>query len=348
MYLIHGTYPVANARLVNLAERYTASLKLLSTLPLAGKYKLVEAEPADFGTYRLAHTEQYVNLLERVHREGRLVSGIPTEAVAFERVGVGGTLTATRLALSERCAVYHLGGGYHHGMPDKPNGIDYCNDVAIALAHILAVGVERVLYIDLDVHHPDGVQRIFESEPRILQVSMHGWAGHTNEGHYSFIGMGAGLGKKINMPLPPHTGDRIYLQILKALLTSAMRNYQPEVVFYQAGVDPYRQDPTGCLNLGLRGLYERDRLVMSTCMSESVPFITVLGGGYDPTNAPRAIVNTLSALAGKDIVFDEPESLGVPSAAKAFRWYDSLRTCLWQYMELETVMWSERKEEGHA
>lgn len=348
MYLVYGTYRVTNAELVKLAERYTASLKLLSTLSLAKEYKLVEVEPADFEVYRLVHTDEYVSFLERIQRAGAFLSGIPMEAVAFERIGVGGTLTATRLALSERCAAYHLGGGYHHGMPDRPNGVDYCNDVAIALAHILAIGIEKILYIDLDVHHPDGVQRIFQSEPRILQLSLHGWVGHGNEGHYSFIGTGAGLGKKINMPLPPHTGDRVYLKLLKALLASVMRCYQPEVVFYQAGVDPYRQDPIGCLNLSLRGLYERDKLVVSTCMSKFVPFITVLGGGYDPVNAPRAIVNTLSALVGKDIVFDEPESLGDPSAARVFRWYDSLRASLHGYVEFDAIAEDERKEDGHA
>lgn len=344
MYLVYGTYPMTNPALAKLAKRYVVSLDFLSALPLANEYKFVEAKPAEFEVYRLVHTDDYVDLLERVQREGSSTMGIPPEVIAFERIGVGGTLTATRIALSERCITYHLGGGYHHGMPDRPNGADYCNDVAIALAYILAGGVEKILYIDLDVHHPDGVQRIFQSEQRILQVSLHGWVGHTNEGHYSFIGTGGGLGKKINMPLPSHTGDRIYLKILKTLLVSVIRHYQPEVVFYQAGVDPYRRDPIGCLNLSLRGLYERDRFVVEACMKKPVPFITVLGGGYDPVNAPRAIVNTLSALAGKDIVFDEPESLGAHSAVKAFRWYESLRTSLNEYIELDAITKDELKE----
>lgn len=348
MYLIHGTYPVTDARLMQLAARYSAALKLLSTLPLAKEYRLVETEPADFEVYRLVHTSKYIELLERVQRESHSTSGIPAEAVAFERIGVGGTLTATRLALSERCTAYHLGGGYHHGMPDRPNGVDYCNDVAMALKFILTTGIEKILYVDLDVHHPDGVQTIFEQEPSVLQVSLHGWASHTNEGYYSFIGKGAGAGKKINMPLPAHTGDRIYLQILKTLLASVMRSYQPEVVFYQAGLDPYRKDPIGCLNLSLRGLYERDRLVSSMCANNPIPFIAVLGGGYDRESTPRAVVNTLAALAGKNIVFDETESFGAPSAARAFRWYNSLRACLRQYLELDEIVSRERKEEGYA
>lgn len=348
MYLVYGIYHATDPQIARLAERYTTTRKLLSELPLAREYELVETEPAEFEIYRLAHTENYVTILERVQREDNPVSGIPAEAVAFERIGVGGTLTATRIALSERCTAYHLGGGYHHGMPDRPNGIDYCNDVAIALAYILEAGVEKVLYVDLDVHHPDGVQRIFASDPRILQISLHGWAGHSNEGHYSFIGSGPGRGKKINMPLPPHTGDRIYLRILETLLESVMRSYRPEVVFYQAGVDPYRHDPLGCLNLSLRGLYERDRLVASKCMNKPTPFITVLGGGYDSKNAPKAIINTLSALAGKDIAFDEPESLGAPSAITAFRWYTSLREALQYYQKLDEIIEKEQKEDDYA
>ena len=127
-----------------------------------------------------------------------------------------------------------------------------------------------------------------------------------------------------------------------------MRSYQPEIVFYQAGVDSYRQDPIGCLNLSLRGLYERDRLVTSMCVNKSVPFVAVLGGGYDSENAPKAIVNTLSALAGKEIVFDESESFGAPSAARAFRWYASLREYLRQYWEFDEIAKDEWKEDDHA
>lgn len=337
MYLIHGTYKMTVPQLVRLAERYTKSLNHLSSISLAREYKLVEAEPAGFDSYRNVHTDQYVRLLESVYQENKTVRGILSEAVAFERIGVGGTLMATRLALSERCITYHLGGGYHHGMSDRPNGIDYCNDVAIALAQSFSCGIEKVLYVDLDAHHPDGVQKIFENDPRILQVSLHGWPSHTNEGHYSFIGMGAGRGKKINMPLPSHTGDNIYLKILNTLLMSVMQNYQPELVFYQAGVDPYYHDPVGCLNLSLRGLYERDKLVVTMCTRKPIPLVVVLGGGYDPLNTPRAIINTLAALAGKEIVFDEQKSLGAPTSTKAIRWYGSLRTYLWEYLELQPI-----------
>ncbi len=335
-YLVYGVYQVTHPRLKQLALRYSKALELLSNLPLKKEYKLVEAKPADFDIYQLVHTSEYVELLKRVECGEYLANDILPETIAFEKIGVGGTLTATFLALSEKCLAYHLGGGYHHGLPDRPNRSDYCNDVAIALKFILSTGIERVLYIDLDAHHPDGVQKIFEEEPRILQVSLHAWLEHTNEGHYSFIGKGAGRGKKINMPLPPHTGDRIYLQILKAILVSVMKKYQPEVVFYQAGVDPYRNDPIGCLNLSLRGLYERDRLVASICANKPIPFVVVLGGGYDLKNTPRAIINSLAALAGRDIVFDEPESLGAPSG-KALRWYNSLRACLSLYLELEEI-----------
>jgi len=346
MYLICGKYLPTNKELKELAHRYDVARCLFSMTQLTEIYRVYESEPAKFEDYQLIHSKAYVNTLREIAaKKGTYES----EAIEFERVGVGGTLAATRLALSERCTAYHLGGGYHHGLADRPNSVDYCNDVAIALAHILATGVEKILYVDLDVHHPDGVQKIFESEPRILQVSLHGWTGHhTNEGHYSFIGTDAGVGRKINMPLPPHTGDRIYLQILKTLLMSVMRSYQPEVVFYQAGVDSYRQDPIGCLNLSLHGLYERDKLVASTCVNKPLPFIVVLGGGYDPKNAPRAVVNTLSAIAGKEIVFDEPESLGSTSALRALRWYDNLCTLLRPYMELDKLARDERKEDSHA
>ncbi|GEM_PF-1757920 len=348
MFLVYGDYIVSDEKIVSLAHRYTVARKLFAESSLAGTYQVIKTERANFDVYRVVHDSQYIDLLERISKTGKEARGIPAEGIEFERVGVGGTLTATCLAFEKRCFAYHLGGGYHHGMPDGPNGIDYCNDVAMALEYLLRNGVKRILYIDLDAHHPDGVQKIFESEKRIMQISLHQWLSDTKEAHYSNIGKGEGIGRRINMPLPRHTGDRAYLQLLHALLVSVMRRYKPEVVVYQAGVDPYYQDPIGCLNLSLRGLYERDKLVASTCMSPDVPFITVLGGGYHSVGAPKAVVNTLAAFAGQNIVFDESESIGSSSASKAFKWYAALRAYLSPYIELDPIADDEQKEVAHA
>lgn len=346
MFLVHGEYNPTLQMLIDLSSRYAVALDLLLKSRIAGFYQVVRADPAiDFNDYRRVHTNSYVDVLAQIHASGVSTMGIPPEGVQFERVGVGGTLTATHLALESKGFAYHIGGGYHHGMPDGPYSIDYSNDVAIALALILESGASRILYVDLDAHHPNGVQKIFGGEKRILQISLHEWPGG-EEGNFTYIGVGEGRGKKINMPIPSHSGDAVYLQVLSAILSSVVRQYNPEVVFYQAGVDSYRNDPIGSLNISLNGLYKRDLLVASTFMKIGRPFIGVLGGGYHPVAGPRAIVNTLAAFAGQDIVFDETESSGSPVAVKTLRWYDSLRLLLRPYILLDAV--NSIREDTHA
>jgi acetoin utilization deacetylase AcuC-like enzyme len=335
MYLVYGTYP-DDPESVRFSGRYTAACNLFSATDIVREYEVCEALPAELDDYRLAHTEEYVEILRNVERTGKSCGSISSEAVAFEKIGVGGTLMATRLAIASRDVAYHLGGGYHHGMPDRPNSIDYCNDVAIGLAYLLSAGITKILYVDLDAHHPDGVQEIFGGNPHVFQVSLHEKSFFGGKGQSSFIGKGVAAGSKVNMPLPCHTGDRAYLQILESILSSVMKSYDPGAVFYQAGVDPYVQDPVGRLSLSLQGLYARDALVASLCRRKSIPFVIVLGGGYHPSGGPKAIVNTLAAFAGKGIVFDEPGSVGSPSAEpKAYRAYDTLRAHLHGYVELE-------------
>ena len=131
MFLVRGKYMIADEKIMSFAARYVAAFNLFLACPFVEDYKTVEAEPASFESYRLVHTNAYVDILEKVSREGKIFQMISPDAVEFEQVGVGGTLTAAHYALSKCCFAYHLGGGYHHGMPDKPHSIDYCNDVAI-------------------------------------------------------------------------------------------------------------------------------------------------------------------------------------------------------------------------
>lgn len=340
MFIVYGRYLLADSFLIGLYRRYNLALDLFLQSKFASLYKVVEAKPViDFSDYRRVHSGSYVDILEKIHETKMSVVGISEEAVEFERTGVGGTLAATRLAIENNSFAYHIGGGYHHGMPDGPHSIDYCNDVAIALALMLEKGFERILYIDLDAHHPNGVQEIFKDEGRILQVSVHCQTDNMS-GHYTYIGEKNSLGRRINISIPRHTGDKMYMRLLGAVLDSILERYRPDAIFYQAGVDSYKGDSVGQLSLSLRCLYERDRLVAST-FSSDIPFASVLGGGYHPVKAPQAIVNTLAAFAGQDIVFDEQESKGYLSGGRGVRWYNSLCVLLEPHMHLHRI---EREE----
>lgn len=305
--MVYGEYDQTDAVTQQYSKRYYSTLDHISN-PVNGLADLVliQAEPATFDLYRLAHDPSYVELLERVLVSGRYQRGITPNAVRFEKQGVGGSVLASSLALDQQSIVFHLGGGYHHGRADRPGSIDFCNDVAIAIRH-LTRRVSPLLYIDLDAHYPDGAQAILGGDADVYSVSLHTSSGAGRHGLGRFTGRGEAEGHFVNIALPPGTGDEAYLEKLETGLRRVCQMVSPRVVFYQGGVDPHRLDPLADLGLSLAGLYRRDAVVLRTIQDLDVPASCVLGGGYHPVASPMAIVNLVAALSERDQVFLDPE-----------------------------------------
>ena len=185
------------------------------------------------------------------------------------RLCCGGTLLAGRRALDDGVAA-HLGGGFHHAFPDHGEGFCLLNDVAVAAASLLADGgAERVAVVDLDVHHGNGTAAIFADEPRVFTFSMH------QERNYPSVKPPSDL----DVGLRDGCDDEEYLEILSGSLPEVWA-HEPELVFYLAGADPYREDQLGGLALTRAGLRERDRGVLVGARSAGAAVATVPAGGY--------------------------------------------------------------------
>lgn len=320
-FLVVAKYPGIETEWVSrLTFRYQKALDLFKGSAIKDKYQVVWAEPADFSEYSSAHSPEYIDILKQVESTGKEVAGIFPDAVKFEKSGVGGTLKAALLVNNSDGIAFHLGGGYHHGERNSPKYFDYCNDVAIALYRFLSLGMEKILYIDLDAHYPNGVMNMFVEEPRVFKLSLHEWDSGEKEAWGSNIGRGKGLGLTFNVPVPLYTGDEVYNDLLELVLKEVMKRFTPDCIVYQAGVDTHRSDKIGRLRLSLAGLYERDKKVASLRKFLGVPLLGMMGGGYDEQFAPRAIVNTLAALANQEIIFREEVSYGSTNSQKAFSW----------------------------
>ena len=217
-----------------------------------------------------------------------------TPAIAVRsRASVGGTCLAARLALQQGYAV-NLAGGSHHA--DEQGGAGFCvfNDVAVAARQLVDVGeAARIAVVDLDVHQGDGTARIFAGTPYIYTFSMHCETNWPREKPPSDFDLG----------LPAGTGDEDYLAALAPALERVMAEARPDLVFYNAGVDPHREDRLGLLDLTDAGLYRRDRMVTETCARAGVPLCAVLGGGYS-RNADDVARRHLLMVQALDAVFD--------------------------------------------
>jgi len=221
------------------------------------------------------HTPDYVTqiLAQTLPREAERRLGLPiSEALADRsRAACAGTLLAARLAMEHGLAC-NTAGGSHHAFADAGAGFCVFNDVAVAAAVLLAEGsVARVLVVDLDVHQGDGTAALFANDPRVFTLSLHAQSNFPARKKTS----------DLDVPLPRDLDDRGYLDVVRAALPPVLDAFAPDLVFYNAGVDPHRDDRLGHLALSDAGLAARERFVVDAVTRRGVPFVGVVGGGYD-------------------------------------------------------------------
>jgi len=205
------------------------------------------------------------------------------------RILVGGTLEGARRILAGERRVLQLGGGLHHAQHDRASGFCVYNDLSVAIRHLVRSGL-RVAYLDLDVHHGDGVQWIHYEEREVLTLSLH------ESGRYLFpgtgqvyeLGRGEGLGRKLNLPLEPFAEDEGYLEVFEALVPWALRAFRPDVLVVQAGADAHFLDPLADLLLTTRAYERLFRRVLEYAEAYAGGRVLfTLGGGYSLDAAVR-------------------------------------------------------------
>jgi acetoin utilization deacetylase AcuC-like enzyme len=221
--------------------------------------------------HNAAYVEALFNLSVDEEAQRRIGFPVTERVLRRSRLASAGTLLTARLALQNGMAS-NTAGGSHHAHPGFGSGFCVLNDVAIAARALLDDGtVEHVLVIDLDVHQGDGTAAIFAADPRVTTFSMHCEANFpvrkTPGSH--------------DIGLPIGTGDDVYLDVLTQQLPLLLAA-SPDLVFFNAGVDPHNQDKLGRLALTDAGLAQRDTLVAQACLHAGVPLATVMGGGYGP------------------------------------------------------------------
>jgi acetoin utilization deacetylase AcuC-like enzyme len=223
------------------------------------------------------HAPDYLETLEQHEVPERIFGCRFTDeeleqALETQRLMVGGTILASRMALARRAVAVNLGGGLHHA--SRNSGLAFCvfNDIAVAIARLRARGFrEPVLVVDLDVHDGNGTRAIFAHDPSVYTYSVHGehW-GETEAVASTSIALGDGV------------TDEVYLGNLLKTLPDVVERFQPGLVFYIAAADPAVDDAIGEWEISADGMLSRDRFVMDLLRREGrqVPVVVVLGGGY--------------------------------------------------------------------
>lgn len=234
----------------------------------------VEAPMASDAEVLLVHERSYMEKLKRgalsAEEIARLELPYSEALVRASWVCVGGTRLACEIALKRQWAM-HLGGGFHHAFADHGEGFCVLNDMACAIRSLQQRGmVRRVLVVDLDLHQGNGTASIFKTDPSVYTFSMH------EENNYPFFKVPS----RWDIGLPTGTGDGKYLTLLQEALSRIGREWESDLLLYQAGADPYCEDQLGGLSLTLEGLRKRDEEVFEFAERKKIPVCVVLGGGY--------------------------------------------------------------------
>jgi acetoin utilization protein AcuC len=196
----------------------------------------------------------------------------------------------------------NISGGLHHAMKDRASGFCVYDDPAVAIAWLLAAGATRVAYVDVDVHHGDGVQAAFYDDPRVLTISLH------ETGRTLFPGTGfpdetGPAGTAVNVALPAGTGDALWLRAFHAVVPPAVRAFRPQVLVTQHGCDTHALDPLAHLMMSVDG--QRAAYQALHALAHEVSggkWVALGGGGYEPVQVvPRAWTHLLAEAAGTTV-----------------------------------------------
>ncbi|MEV4637112.1 acetoin utilization protein AcuC [Actinoplanes sp. NPDC049548] len=215
----------------------------------------------------------------------------------------GATIAAVEAVWSgDATRAVNVSGGLHHAMAARASGFCVYNDPAVAIARLLDLGAERVAYVDVDVHHGDGVQAAFYDDPRVLTVSVHEspLTLFPGTGFPAETGGPGAEGTAVNIALPPGTSDAGWLRAFHAIVPSVVRAFQPQVLFTQCGADAHRLDPLADLRLSVDG--QRAAYIALRALADEVcegRWVATGGGGYALVEVvPRAWTHLLAVATG--------------------------------------------------
>ncbi|MCX7590322.1 MAG: acetoin utilization protein AcuC [Kiritimatiellae bacterium] len=295
----------------------------------------VAPERLDRTTLETFHEPDYLDILERAGRgeispEQALEAGLGTadcpifrDMFQYLTLACGGAVTGARLILNgDAEIVFTPSGGFHHAHPARASGFCYINDVVLAALELTAAG-RRVVVLDVDVHHCDGVQEAFYHRNDVLTISMHE-SGRTlfpGTGFEKEMGEGPGYGYTVNLPLPVGTYDGAYLRAFREVVLPLIRAFDPDVIMLELGMDGLAGDPLAHLHLTNNAYAD----VTQAMVNLNKPLLATGGGGYHVENTVRGWALCWSVMCGEQSHHDEM-MLGMGGVfLETTEWFGGLR-----------------------
>lgn len=282
--------------------RHSAVLDLVTILGWLPRASFRDTTPATIDELLTFHDRNYVDALQYAESAGHVTKADreqfqigtmenPVFAGLFERASmtVGGSVQAARLAL-EGHTVFHPSGGTHHGRPDRASGFCYFNDPVFAIKTLLDEGLDRVMYVDLDAHHGDGVEDAFCADQRVLTLSIH------EAGRWPYSGSESGE-SSINLPVPSGINDSEFEYLVDGLVVPVAESFDPQAIVICCGADCLAGDPLSGMLLSNVTLWD----TVGKLLAFERPTVVLGGGGYNPWTVTRYWAGLWGRINGLDM-----------------------------------------------
>jgi acetoin utilization deacetylase AcuC-like enzyme len=305
------------------AEKYERIHKRLLETNIAEAGDFLSPRPASDQDILLVHTPQYVQKLKTGTLSAReeLEMEVPysPELVRAFWLAAGGSILAAQHALTDRVA-FNIGGGFHHAFPDHGEGFCMIHDVAVAIRRLQRDDkIRHAMTVDCDVHHGNGTAAIFAgvrvptgplpshgASPQGASASAKMRSAHAGEVFTISLHQENNYPvwkppSSIDVDLPDEIGDDDYIAWLDNALSSGLRQFEPELLCYIAGADPYKEDQLGGLSLTIEGLKRRDDLVFRVARARNIPVMVTFAGGYAERVEDTVTIHCNTVVAAKDV-----------------------------------------------
>jgi acetoin utilization deacetylase AcuC-like enzyme len=246
------------------------------------------------------HTPEWTEKLKTgtLSRSEVMLLEIPYSRELVEAVwlAAGGSILAAHNALRDGFGI-NLGGGFHHAYPDHGEGFCAIHDVAVAIRRLEAEkAIEKAIVVDADVHHGNGTAAIFQNDGRVFTISIH------QENNYPAYKPPS----TVDLHMMDRADDNEYMAALMPAVESALEEFQPDILFYIGGADPFCEDQLGGLSLTKHGLMERDRRVFEEARRRGIPVATTLAGGYARQVEDTVRIHINTVIAAREVALQHP------------------------------------------
>lgn len=301
---IHYESPEAKRRIKNLLDATGVTEQLTAIKP----------ETASREALARVHTEDYLNQVEALRGIGGNVdpeSVVGKSSVEIAQLSAGGAIAAVEAVVAGKVqnAYALIRPPGHHAEADLGCGFCIYANAAVAAAHALdKLGLERVAFVDWDVHHGNGTEAIFLNDPRVLAISLHQDGLYpAGRGAVSVHGEGEGAGRNINIPLQPGSGEGAYLYAFEKIVLPALDAFKPDLIIVPCGFDASIEDPLGRMMLHADSYKKMTKLLMDAADRLcSGRLVMTHEGGYNPNTTPFLGMSVITTLMGIDNPVDEP------------------------------------------